>query len=65
MLEGTLGFWHKFYTGPKGRVQWGIQYAYLTKIGWSGNATLPAGSAGIAPKAVTNVVLTSFRYYLP
>jgi hypothetical protein len=65
IVEGTLGFWHKFYQGPKGRVQWGIQYSYFTKVGWSGSGGLPAGSAGIAPKAVENMVMTSFRYYLP
>ncbi len=56
--EGTLGFWHKMYQGPKGGVRWGIQYSYITKSGWS-------GAAGIQPKAVDNMVFTSFRYYLP
>jgi hypothetical protein len=61
--EGTLGFWHKIYQGEKGRVQWGIQYSYLYKVGWSGNNN---GSAiSISPKAVDNMVETSFRYYLP
>jgi hypothetical protein len=63
--EGTFGFWHKMYQGPKGGLRWGLQYSYLTKSGWSGNGGLAAGSAGISPKAVDNVVLTSFRYYLP
>jgi hypothetical protein len=58
IMEGTLGFWHKFYQGPKGGMRWGIQYSYFTKTGWSG-----AGS--ITPKAVDNMVWTSFRYYLP
>jgi hypothetical protein len=56
--EGTLGFWHKIYQGPKGGVRWGLQYSYITKSGWS-------GAAGIQPKAVDNMVFTSFRYYLP
>ncbi len=56
--EGTLGFWHKFYQGPKGGLRWGIQYSYITKSGWS-------GAASIAPKAIDNMVFTSFRYYLP
>ena len=56
--EGTLGFWHKMYQGPKGGIRWGLQYSYITKSGWSG-----AGS--IQPKAVDNMVFTSFRYYLP
>jgi len=63
--EATLGFWHKIYQGEKGRVQWGIAYSYLWKTGWSGAGDLPAGSAGIAPKAIDNMVWTSFRYYLP
>ncbi len=58
IMEGTLGFWHKFYQGPKGGLRWGIQYSYLTKSAWS-------GAGGIQPKAVDNMVLTSFRYVLP
>jgi len=46
-------------------MQWGIQYSYFYKSGWSGNGGLTAGSAGIAPHAVDNMVWTSFRYYLP
>jgi hypothetical protein len=64
IIEGTIGFWHKFYTGPKGRVQWGMQYAYFTKSAWSGNNNVP-GAFTIDPKAVDNMVWTSFRYYLP
>jgi len=62
IAEGTFGFWHKVYSGEKGRLQWGIQYSYLYKVGWSGT-----GSSGTqaAPKAVDNMVFTSFRYYLP
>jgi hypothetical protein len=56
--EGTLGFWHKIYQGPKGGVRWGLQYSYVTKSGWS-------GAASIQPKAIDNMVFTSFRYYLP
>jgi hypothetical protein len=63
--EGTFGFWHKMYQGPKGGLRWGIQYSYLTKSGWSGSGGLAAGAAGIAPKAVDNMIWTSFRYYLP
>jgi len=62
--EGSLGFWHKFYAGPKGGLRWGIQYSYFTKSGWSGNNNNPA-NIGIAPKAVNNMVIASFRYYLP
>jgi len=64
ILEGTLGFWHRFYNGPIGRLQWGLQYSYVTKTGWSGNNNVPA-NPGISPKAVDNMVLSSFRYYIP
>lgn len=64
IIEGTIGFWHRFYSGPKGRIQWGIQYAYFTKSAWSGNNNVP-GAFTIDPKAVDNMVWTSFRYYLP
>src|SRR6202022_3428377 len=64
--EGTVGFWHKLYQGDKGRVQWGIQYSYLYKTGWSGSGGVTApGAPGIAPHAVDNMVLTSFRFYIP
>jgi len=67
IIEGTLGFWHKFYNGPKGRVQWGLQYSYFTKIGWSGNNGSGNAAPGLSliPKATENMVMTSFRYYLP
>jgi hypothetical protein len=69
IIEGTLGFWHKFYQGPKGRVQWGITYSYFTKVGWSGDnfnsATGAITGPNVRPKAVDNMVWTSFRYYLP
>jgi hypothetical protein len=62
--EGTLGFWHKIYTGSKGGLRWGIQYSYITRTGWSGNNNVPT-VPGIAPKAVDNMIFTSFRYYIP
>jgi hypothetical protein len=64
ITEGTIGFWHKFYQGPKGGFRWGIQYSYFTKSGWSGNNNVPA-AVGASPKAVDNMVWTSFRYYIP
>lgn len=62
--EGTIGFWYKFFQGPKGGLRWGLQYSYFAKNGWSGNNNV-AGAAGFAPKAVDNMVWTSFRYYIP
>jgi hypothetical protein len=59
--EGTLGFWYKFYQGSKGRMQFGVQYSYLTKDAWSGTT----GGVNFQPKGVDNMIFTSFRYYLP
>jgi hypothetical protein len=61
--EGTIGFWYKFFQGSKGGLRWGLQYSYFAKNGWSGNNNKPV--FGLAPKAVDNMVWTSFRYYLP
>ena len=62
--EATVGFWHKPYVGPKGRIQWGIQYSYISKVGWSGTGG-GATAAPISPKAIDNMIFTSLRYYIP
>ncbi len=61
--EGTLGFWYKPYQGPKGRVQFGIQYSYISKVGWSG--TGGGVATPVSPKGINNMIFTSFRYYIP
>jgi hypothetical protein len=65
ILEGTIGFWYRVYTGPKGRFQWGPQYSYLVKNTWSGAGSKSGSDGTIAPHAVDNMLFTSFRYYLP
>jgi hypothetical protein len=62
IIEGTAGFWYRFYKGPKGTVQWGPQYSYFVRNTWSGIAG--GGFLG-QPRGIENVVETSFRYYLP
>ncbi len=57
IFEGTAGFWYKPYNGPKGRLQMGMQYSYITRDAWRG--------IGGTPEAINNMVFTSFRYYLP
>ncbi len=52
----TGGFWDKFYQGPFGRAQFGIQYSYTEKKAF-------ADSNGFAPKATENMIFTSFRFY--
>jgi hypothetical protein len=57
IIQGTIGFWYRFYNGPKGRVQWGPQYSYIVRNTWRG--------VGGDPDATENMLFTSFRYYLP
>ena len=58
VIEGTAGFWYRIYSGPKGKLQLGPQYSYITRNTW-------AGTGGGAPHGIDNMVFTSFRYYLP
>jgi len=60
LIEGTAGFWYRFYSGPRGRFQFGTQYSYVTRQTWSG-----VGPGAGAPEGLDNMVYTSFRYYLP
>ena len=55
--EASLGYWYDFYRGAKGRFRQGFQYSFLNKQTWRGT--------GGSPTANTNMVFTSFRYYLP
>lgn len=54
---GAAGFWYRFYKGPAGTVQYGMDYVYVLKEGW-------VGVAG-APRGIDNIVESSFRYYIP
>ncbi|HEY0564869.1 MAG TPA: hypothetical protein VGC88_04745 [Terriglobales bacterium] len=57
IVEGTMGFWYKPFTGAYGRIQFGPQYSYVVRNLWTG--------VGGAPQATDNMFFTSFRYYLP
>ncbi len=57
LVQGSVGWVYRLYTGPAGRLQYGLAYSYLTRDGWTG--------VGGAPKATNNLVYTSFRYYIP
>ncbi|MGD0824850.1 MAG: hypothetical protein ABR908_09745 [Terriglobales bacterium] len=67
VIEGTIGFWYRFYSGPKGKFQFGTQYSYVTRQTWSGvtsaSGVMPVTYAG--PEGLDGMVFTSFRYYLP
>jgi hypothetical protein len=62
ILEGTIGFWYRFYNGPKGRFQFGGQYSYVQRNTWSG---VNGSGVGVGPHGLDNMVFTSMRYYLP
>jgi len=57
LIEGTVGFYIKFYNGSKGRLQWGPQYSHIVRNTWAG--------VGGGPSAAEDMLLTGFRYYLP
>ncbi|MGB8010404.1 MAG: hypothetical protein WCF68_02225 [Terriglobales bacterium] len=64
IIEGTAGFWYRFYSGPKGRFQFGTQYSYVTRQTWSGSHNSTT-NPGLSPQGLDSMVFTSFRYYLP
>jgi hypothetical protein len=57
LAGATTGIWYRFYKGPAGTVQYGANYAYVTKNTWSG--------VNGAPRGIENILESSFRYYLP
>ncbi len=71
VIEGTAGFWYRFYKGPKGTLQWGPQYSYFMRNTWeacgASALTGPCGGAShfTEPHGNDNIFETSFRYYLP
>ena len=54
--QETLGFWDKFYQGPFGRLQFGVQYSYTERHTF-------ADALGRAPIGSDSMVFTSLRYY--
>jgi len=78
IIEGTLGFWYRFFKGPMGTLQFGMQYSYIDRNTWAGTEVIvvpdsvriaqggpTTGTIPAAPHATENMVFTSFRYYLP
>jgi hypothetical protein len=68
ILEGTVGFWYRFYKGPKGTLAYGMQYSYVQRNTWSGvgNASSTNGFGVTGQPAVSEPMwFTSFRYYMP
>jgi hypothetical protein len=68
VVQGTMGFWIKTYNGPKGRMQFGPQYSYISRNSWAGTFAPATGTSPAiysSPHGVDNLFYTSFRYYLP
>jgi hypothetical protein len=63
LIEGTIGFWYRFYNGTRGRFQFGTQYSYVTRQTWDG-VGFTKGTT-VTPEGLDGMVFTSFRYYLP
>jgi hypothetical protein len=61
IVEGTVGFWWKFYQGDFGSVRWGMQLEYAGRNIWSGTS----GGPGRPGDGTTDdaSLITSFRYY--
>jgi hypothetical protein len=58
IAQGTGGFTYRVYTNPKyGRLQYQLQYSYLSRKAWAG--------VGGSPTGTNNMVFTSMRYYIP
>jgi hypothetical protein len=55
LRQYSAGFWEKFYSGPWGHAQVGLQYSHIEREAFS--------SVGGAPEARENMLYTSFRYY--
>jgi hypothetical protein len=66
LVEGTLGFWYRFYKGNRGTFQYGMQYSNYVRNTWRGvGGAAGSVSASGQPHADENMVFTSLRYYLP
>ncbi len=55
IMEGTVGFWWKFYQGDFGSARWGAQYEYIARNVYGG-----VGGGGTADNSI---LMTSFRFY--
>jgi hypothetical protein len=57
----TAGFWHRPYVSTWGKFQWGIQYSYTERAGFTGQG--PTAGTFLTPLTHENMVFTSFRFY--
>jgi hypothetical protein len=64
--------WYRLYRGKEGTVQIGASYAYVYRRSWSGlsaastvSSTSAIGGPLTEATGINNIIMTSFRYYLP
>ena len=56
------GFWYRFFKSSAGTAAWGASYSYTHRELWTGRDSI---GNKLQPTAGENMVMTSFRYYLP
>jgi hypothetical protein len=57
------GFWYRFFQGRAGIAAVGLDYSYTHRQLWSGISATTGSS--LEPNGRENIVMGSFRYYLP
>lgn len=58
LWEIEPGFWYRFYKGRSGTLAMGASYSYVYRNTWS-------GLSSAQPQGIENMIMTSFRYYIP
>jgi 5-bromo-4-chloroindolyl phosphate hydrolysis protein len=53
----TPVLWYRLFKGKEGTLQYGMSYSYIHRKTWAGIGGNPTG--------IQNIIMTSFRYYLP
>jgi hypothetical protein len=53
----TPVMWYRMFKGKEGTLQFGMSYSYIHRKTWAG--------VGDNPTGIQNIIMTSFRYYLP
>jgi hypothetical protein len=72
--EAQFGFWHRFWKGPQGTLQWGLGYAWTQRSVWTGVNPIPTatntpyGANGVqtkTPIGAESAAEIQFKYILP
>ena len=64
-MESTVGFWYRFYKGPMGTMQFGMQESYFLRYDWNGVGSASGVGTSGAPHGTDNMVFSALRYYIP